>query len=162
MIIIFYSIITTLSIIFLWLKHPIRIGLILILQTINIAIITGIILSNFFFSYIIIIIILRGALVLFIYIARIASNEKFYTPIKIIIVYFIIIRIIMYLSKDIDIIYYPKNTNIKYDIITLIKLFNSSSAYITIIIIIYLLLTIIIVSYIANRQEGPLRIKIYE
>lgn len=76
------SLIINIALILIILNHPLSIGLILILQTLITAILIGYIINSFLFSYIIIIIILRGALVLFIYIARIASNEKFNLSIK--------------------------------------------------------------------------------
>lgn len=158
-----FTIMTSLSIAFLWLNHPLRIGGILICQTIIIAIISGIIIRTFLFSYIIIIIILRGALVLFIYIASVASNEKFQTPI-ILIITFIIINILIPTIID-NLNYLEGRCNyllVKPETLSLIKLFNSATIYITIIIIIYLLLTIIVVSNIASVTEGPLRIKRYE
>lgn len=134
------------------------IGLILIIQTIITASLIGYILNSFLFSYIIIIIILRGALVLFIYIARIARNEKFKLSINnsfIILIRLIILITYIYLNNKIFII---NHLGIN-DELRLIKIFNTKTAQITITIIIYLLLTIIAVSNIAKTTEGPLRIK---
>lgn len=65
------------NIIFLSANHPLIIGLILLAQTITIALFTGLTLSSFWFSYILILVFLGGILILFIYVASIASNEKF-------------------------------------------------------------------------------------
>lgn len=152
------AIIVTASLTIILLNHPLSIGLILIIQTLITAIIIGYIISSFLFSYIIIIIILRGALVLFIYIARIASNEKFNSPVKLIILSLIIL-IIAFTYFYYKIIFINTNFNIN-EIIRIIKIFNTLTAQITIMIILYLLFTIIVVSNTAKVTEGPLRIKI--
>jgi NADH-ubiquinone oxidoreductase chain 6 len=65
------------NIIFLSANHPLMIGLILLAQTISISLFSGLTLSSFWFSYILILVFLGGILILFIYVASIASNEKF-------------------------------------------------------------------------------------
>lgn len=151
------SIITALSVIIIFIKHPLRIGIILIAQTLVIAITTGIIVKTFFFSYIVTIIIIRGALVLFIYMARVASNEKFNPSIKIAIIFIITIAT-TWIIKTSEIHHNIQRQEIK----IVVKIFNITNAFITIIIILYLLFTIITASRIANIKEGPLRIKTYE
>nr|QVV96019.1 NADH dehydrogenase subunit 6 [Coridius brunneus] len=153
------TIMMSLSIMLMWLNHPLSMGLMLICQTMIMSMIIGLSLGSFLFSYIIMIIMLSGALVLFIYMASVASNEKFQTSIKLLIM-FIIINIIIYVlmcdnsnkSSFIDM-------NIKMETMTLIKLYGSMSAYITMMMIMYLLLTMIVVSNIATVSEGPLRMK---
>nr|AVJ52592.1 NADH dehydrogenase subunit 6 [Psacasta neglecta] len=160
---ILYSMMISLAILFLWLKHPLSMGFILILQTMIIAVMAGMMLSNFFFSYIIMIIMLSGALVLFIYMASVASNEKFKTPVIMMITFVITFLLSTWITSNlIEMQEYPMNNMMSYSVVTLIKLFNSTSAYLTIIMILYLLLTMIIASFIASSKEGPLRMKTYE
>lgn len=150
---------------FIFIKHPLSIGLILILQTIIVSLTTGLIINTFWFSYILLITILRGILVLFIYIARVASNEKFYTSIKIII--FIVITTIIIITSSIIIKQRKENLWITIkkirlnneQVLRLIKIFNIHNILITLIVISYLFLTIIVISYIVNVFEGPLRTK---
>nr|YP_010222495.1 NADH dehydrogenase subunit 6 [Aethus nigritus]UCC45906.1 NADH dehydrogenase subunit 6 [Aethus nigritus] len=157
---ILFTLLTSTSIMFLWLNHPLSMGCILICQTLIIAMITGMMISTFLFSYIIVIIMLSGALVLFIYMASVASNEKFQTPVKMITVMPVIIMISYLLSKDLTFLQGESDATISYnDTLSLIKLFNSLSVYITMMMIIYLLLAMIIVSNIASVTEGPLRTK---
>nr|AVJ52598.1 NADH dehydrogenase subunit 6 [Symphylus caribbeanus] len=163
MMMILYSTMISLAVMFLWLSHPLSMGFILILQTMIIAITSGMMLGNFFFSYIIMIIMLSGALVLFIYMASVASNEKFKTPVSMMITFLVTFIVSMsVINKTIEINDYPTNNSLVYSVITLTKLFNSMSAYLTGMMIIYLLLTMIIVSFIASSKEGPLRMKSYE
>nr|QXF29236.1 NADH dehydrogenase subunit 6 [Pentatoma rufipes] len=148
----------TLSLSLLWLNHPLSMGLILILKTLITAMIIGYLMKSFFFSYIIIIIMLSGMLVLFIYMASIASNEKFNLSIKIFLLSTSILIIMMIMIKTFNYNYYNSNMYIN-ESISLIKILNTVSAKLTTMIIIYLLFTMIVVSNIAKVVEGPLRIK---
>nr|UBI44024.1 NADH dehydrogenase subunit 6 [Eysarcoris gibbosus] len=154
------SMMITLSFCLMMLNHPLSMGFILIIQTLITAMIMGMMMKSFLFSYIIIIIMLSGVLVLFIYMASVASNEKFNTPIMIIPVMLIIMGM-TYLSIKLT-INVQINSVVMNESISLIKLFNSLTAKLTLIIIIYLLLTMIVTSFIAKVTEGPLRMKIYE
>ena len=139
-------------------------GLTLLVQTILITFITGLINLNFWFSYLIFLIIIGGILILFIYITRIASNEKFKISKNYL---FIILNLPILIIIFTDKLYYNLNiTNIE-----LINQNNFYSTYLTIlskyfnwplninfiIIIMYLLITLIAVVKITNIQHGPLR-----
>nr|DAZ87596.1 TPA_asm: NADH dehydrogenase subunit 6 [Euschistus heros] len=154
------SVMVLLSMMMMWMNHPLSMGLILILQTIMIAMITGFMAKSFFFSYIITIIMLSGALVLFIYMASVASNEKFNSPVKLMgasaVTFSITLITMMLYNEEINI-----NSHLKMsDTVSLIKMFNTMTAYLTMMAIMYLLLTMIVVSNIAKVNEGPLRTKI--
>nr|QEL51215.1 NADH dehydrogenase subunit 6 [Menida violacea] len=146
-----------LSLIMLMLNHPLSMGLILIIQTMITGIIIGYMMGSFFFSYIIIIIILSGALVLFIYMASVASNEKFKSPVKMMVLSstFMIMAIIILTNYNFN--YF--NNFMFMNEISLIKIFNMITAQLTMLIIIYLLFTMIVISNIAKVDEGPLRTK---
>lgn len=62
---------------FIIIKHPLSIGAVLLFQTLFIAVFSGLTLPSFWYSYILILIFLGGILILFIYVASMASNEKF-------------------------------------------------------------------------------------
>lgn len=51
-------------------------GIILIIQTLLFAILRGLLLSSYWYSYILILVFLGGLLILFVYVSSIASNEK--------------------------------------------------------------------------------------
>nr|YP_010222521.1 NADH dehydrogenase subunit 6 [Calacta lugubris]UCC45932.1 NADH dehydrogenase subunit 6 [Calacta lugubris] len=148
------SIMATLSTSTMMMKHPLSMGITLILQTLMISMLCGTALKSFLFSYIIMIIMMSGALVLFIYMASVASNEKFQTSIKMLIVS-IIIMTITYQHKA----YNYMEWNTPKDIKTLIKMFNTMSSFTTMMMIMYLMFTMIVVSGIASNKEGPLRMK---
>nr|YP_009915363.1 NADH dehydrogenase subunit 6 [Palomena viridissima]QLF99783.1 NADH dehydrogenase subunit 6 [Palomena viridissima] len=152
------SMMIIMSLIMLYLNHPLSMGLILIIQTMMTAVIVGYMMSSFLFSYIIMMIMLSGVLVLFIYMSSIASNEKFNSPIKMMAVsllLFIIINYYMFMYNNMNMM----NNLYMNEIISLIKIFNTMTAQITMMMIMYLLLTMIVVSNIAKVTEGPLRMK---
>nr|YP_009654716.1 NADH dehydrogenase subunit 6 [Brachymna tenuis]QCI09271.1 NADH dehydrogenase subunit 6 [Brachymna tenuis] len=150
----------TLSISLMMMNHPLSMGLILIMQTMIVSMIIGYMMETFFFSYIIIIIMMSGMLVLFIYMASVASNEKFNLSMKLMIMLSPIMMLSMIILSKYNINYYNMESN--NEIISLIKMFNSITAQLTMIMILYLLLTMIVVSNIAKVTEGPLRMKNYE
>nr|DAZ87583.1 TPA_asm: NADH dehydrogenase subunit 6 [Stiretrus anchorago] len=153
------SMMMMMSLILLSLNHPLSMGLILIIQTLITSMVIGYMLSSFFFSYIIIMTMLSGALVLFIYMASIASNEKFKSPLFMMLIslsFMLITYTIMYLYN----FNYFNNMIINNEIISLIKMYNMITAQLTMMMIMYLLYTMIVVSNIVNINKGPLRMKI--
>lgn len=156
------------SITFIFINHPLSIGLILLIQTTIIAIITGLISHTLWFSYILFIIIIGGILVLFIYITRVASNEKFIfsNKLSLTITSIIFVRITFLLldqfilyenTTTIDITNYTNNINFS---LSIRKYFNFPLNSWIITLIVYLLLTLIAVVKITNITYGPLRQKL--
>nr|YP_010954472.1 NADH dehydrogenase subunit 6 [Lisarda rhypara]WMV02035.1 NADH dehydrogenase subunit 6 [Lisarda rhypara] len=148
-------------------KHPLSMGLILILQTINLALIMGFTINTFWFSYILIMSILSGALVLFIYMASIASNEKFKFSLPILIISLMTLpsSLVIFLLSD-QLMNLKKSwSESSKTILTndqtmnMTKLFNIPNLSITLMIILYLLITMIIISFIVNKFQGSLRMK---
>nr|YP_009643451.1 NADH dehydrogenase subunit 6 [Melamphaus faber]APO08881.1 NADH dehydrogenase subunit 6 [Melamphaus faber] len=144
-----------------WMKHPISVGLLIIMQTINISLMLGMLSGTFLFSYVIIITMLSGVLVLFIYMASIASNEKFNTPmilmhlsvmvmiVGLILQYFLNYPMEMEFNK-------PQMVN-NLEILTFINLINNYK--IITLMVVYLFFTMMVVSLIVTISDGPLRIK---
>nr|DAD54573.1 TPA_inf: NADH dehydrogenase subunit 6 [Panstrongylus lignarius] len=156
----------TTSITFMFTKHPLSMGLTLIIQTILVAMMSGLMINMFWFSYILIISMLSGMLVLFIYMASVASNEKFHTS-------WSMILYIAPLTASSAILFFlvdqlenssmwstmKKSILENEQLVTLMKLFNFHNMSITILLVSYLFLTMIAVSYVTNIYEGPLRMK---
>lgn len=143
-------------------------GLSLLIQSTIISLMTGFYNHNFWFSYILFLIIIGGILVLFIYITRIASNEIFKYSNKLIIMIvtstiFIIIVIILwdqyFINQNIFIIDTTIINNKEIFKLSLNKYLNFPSNIILFFIIIYLFITLIAVVKITNIQYGPLRQK---
>lgn len=129
----------------------------ILIQRINLSMIIWINNKTAWFSFLLFLIFLGGLIVLFIYITRLASNEKFQpnwqehlfssAPLLIIVIFIVTINPSI-LNKSIKII----NTS------TLIQLNFSFSLIIPIrLVIIYLLITLIVVVKISSKIQGPLR-----
>nr|AFI23484.1 NADH dehydrogenase subunit 6 [Cimex lectularius] len=148
------------SIYFIKSKHPLSMGITLIFQSICISMLTGMI-SSFLFSYIMMMIMLSGMLVLFMYMSNVASNEKFYMTSK---NSLLILLIPLLMMKQDSIMYnlhnYKTNSTMKYDISTsLSKLFSSEMVPLIMMMVLYLFFTMIVISSIVNIHEGPMRSK---
>nr|ADF65628.1 NADH dehydrogenase subunit 6 [Vietnamella dabieshanensis] len=158
----------TVSFTFIFMKHPLAMGLILLLQTILISIITGIFSGSFWFSYILFLVFLGGMLVLFIYMTSLASNEMFsvsafmFLILPFSIPIFLVLYVLTFNTPAIQ--PFPLMYNFIFNIfkmqdltLNLLKLYNSISAYLTILLVSYLLLTLIVVVIITNFDKAPLR-----
>nr|QWB85804.1 NADH dehydrogenase subunit 6 [Arhopalus rusticus] len=159
---------STLSSIFMFLNHPLSFGMVLLMQTILISLITGMMNLNFWFSYILFLIMIGGMLILFIYMTSIASNEKFKFSYKLLMLTFIMMLIMTFLLMIID-LYYLNFSLFMYDNmkqmtmtnnnLSMNKYVNYPTNLVFFMIIIYLLITLIMVVKITNLNYGPLRQK---
>nr|ARH53724.1 NADH dehydrogenase subunit 6 [Anthobium melanocephalum] len=154
------------SCIFLFLSHPLSMGMILLTQTMLISLITGFMSLNFWFSYILFLIMVGGMLVLFIYMTSVASNEKFKysNMIFLIIMLFMSLIFILYMKMD---LFFMNLNNFNLETISMNLFFNFSlskflnypSNVMLFLMIIYLFITLIAVVKITNINIGPLRQK---
>nr|YP_011010300.1 NADH dehydrogenase subunit 6 [Ventidius malayensis]WPW46915.1 NADH dehydrogenase subunit 6 [Ventidius malayensis] len=149
----------TLSTTILFLNHPLSLGFNLILLTVTISMMLLFMMKYSWYSYILVLVMLGGMLVLFMYMASIASNEIMKFSMKILIV-MIIITITSYsltlndmLAQNEIIIETIENQQN----MSMMKLFNGKTSIMTIMMAIYLLMTMIYVIYITNTFEGPMR-----
>nr|ARH54166.1 NADH dehydrogenase subunit 6 [Calvia decemguttata] len=157
------------STLMVFLKHPISMGFIILIHTIYTCLMMGMISTNFWFSYILILIMIGGLLVLFIYMTSIASNEKFKFN-KFLMLTLIMTFIIMMLVKIME-NYYLNNLNnelmnnffMNYNFnLNLSKFLNFPNSNIFILIIFYLLISMIAIVKITKFNFGPLRQFKYE
>nr|QFQ51713.1 NADH dehydrogenase subunit 6 [Psorodonotus venosus] len=162
------------SLVFSQASHPLAMTLIIIVQTCIVALTVGMLSSSFWFSYILFLVFLGGMLVLFIYITSLASNELFYTSIKILMIILLATTSIMTISFIMDPFFFnmiTKNTDLMSIINSmsasfhteatphLMKLYNSPNHLITLMLVNYLFLTLIVIVKITNIFQGPLRQK---
>nr|YP_010491862.1 NADH dehydrogenase subunit 6 [Ocypus graeseri]UWM92648.1 NADH dehydrogenase subunit 6 [Ocypus graeseri] len=154
-----------LSILFIFLSHPLSMGLTLLIQTILVSLVSGLLNINFWFSYILFLIMIGGMLVLFIYMTSIASNEKFSFSnwLFLFIMLMVMLSIIMFMFMDnmfLNMINYSEkfNLNNSYSM-NLNKFLNYPSNIILFLMIIYLFITLIAVVKITDIKFGPLRQK---
>nr|UBN08752.1 NADH dehydrogenase subunit 6 [Macropanesthia heppleorum] len=151
-----------LSISFTQMNHPLAMGLILLIQTIIISMITGLSSQSFWFSYILFLIFIGGMLVLFIYITSLASNEMFTLSTKLMCLLMILTPIMTLLLKSKFSILMNQESMMFLTLnnltsLPLLKLYNYPTGMLNIIMAIYLLITLIVVVKITNIFSGPLR-----
>nr|YP_009490596.1 NADH dehydrogenase subunit 6 [Taeniopteryx ugola]AWH98605.1 NADH dehydrogenase subunit 6 [Taeniopteryx ugola] len=161
-----------LSFIFTQMTHPLAMGMMLLLQTLMICLLTGLTTQSFWFSYILFLVFLGGLLVLFIYVTSLASNEMFSLSTKIIVFIGIPFTGLIFVSLFFDSSLWMTNL-MNSDMLnmnsilmyseeslpTLMKLYNQPTGYITLMLVLYLFLTLIAVVKITNIFSGPLRQK---
>nr|ALO71126.1 NADH deshydrogenase subunit 6 [Staphylinidae sp. 1 EF-2015] len=155
-----------LSFTFFLLNHPMSVGLTLLIQVILVSLITNLLMTNFWFSYILFLIMIGGMLVLFIYMTSIASNEKFLysnmlTMCMILLLLFMMGVLFMcenILTDKILINIESMNFDFMFTL-NLSKFLNFPLNFLLLMIIIYLFITLIAVVKITNIKFGPLRQK---
>nr|BDL61385.1 NADH dehydrogenase subunit 6 [Guinusia dentipes] len=155
----------TLSLLFIQLQHPLAMGLILLIQTVLVSITVGLSAYSFWFSYILFLVFLGGMLILFIYVASLASNEvlTFSLPL---LLFFLLSLIISFMMLLLDPLYISTPTllpNLSMKNLTSTQfiiswIYNTPSMPFTIFIIYYLLLMLIVVVKIVTLFKGPLRL----
>nr|ANJ70226.1 NADH dehydrogenase subunit 6 [Anisosticta novemdecimpunctata] len=143
----------------LMIKHPLSLGLNILIHTISTCLIMGMMSMNFWFSYILILIMIGGLLVLFIYMTSIASNEKFnfnkmIMMMSIIPLFYFFNMIPKYINNEL--------MNYNMFILNLNKFITYPNSNIFIIMVFYLLVSMIAVVKISKTNMGPLRKIKYE
>nr|QLY90315.1 NADH dehydrogenase subunit 6 [Drymeia vicana] len=154
---------------FMNMKHPLAMGLTLLIQTTLVCLMSGLMYKSFWFSYILFLVFLGGMLVLFIYVTSLASNEMFSFSIKL-----MMISISIMICMMILLIFIDKNLLLQYsnlenqsifninsymieNSLSLNKLYNYPTNLLTILLMNYLLITLIAVVKITKLYKGPLR-----
>nr|URX54185.1 NADH dehydrogenase subunit 6 [Neotermes sp. 5 AB-2022a] len=151
---------TTMSAMFTQMNHPLAMGMMLLLQTMMMCLISGLMHQSFWFQYILFMVFVGGMLVLFIYVASLASNEMFSLSMKMMLMATTMTAMMMMIkdqttidSKETEL--YTTTSN---EIITLTsKLYNQPNGTMTILMALYLLMTLIVVVKVTNVSMGPLR-----
>nr|AMW67849.1 NADH dehydrogenase subunit 6 [Dilar sp. YW-2016] len=150
-------------------KHPLSMGLTLIIQTILTCLTISLSISSSWFSYIMFLVMIGGMLVLFIYMTSMASNEMFYMSINK--SYLFIMLTILTLMSTMVIM---NMTNLLFHNLELtsimefyyktqdstpmiLKLYNYPTMNLTIFLMNYLLLTLIVVVKITKNFSSSLR-----
>nr|AWV83208.1 NADH dehydrogenase subunit 6 [Cryptotympana facialis] len=146
---------------FLFMKHPLSMGFILLLQTILSSIVCSYNMCSYIFSYILILIFIGGMLILFMYMSSIASNEKFFFSMKLTLMN-ILLTLSLYsymLMIDSEYIFFSKMIHLINDQEELFtnKMFSFPSGMMTLIMVIYLLFNLIVIVNIVKIKIAPLR-----
>nr|QZK21516.1 NADH dehydrogenase subunit 6 [Amitermes sp. ANIC 0599] len=151
---------TMTSLMFTQMKHPMAMGLMLLIQTTMVCLISGTMYSSFWFSYILFMIMIGGMLVLFMYMTSLASNEMFSPSNKMLMITLTLLPILMYTmptvtnNKEMNM----HNTMMENEITTTTTvMYNQMMGTMTTLLVLYMLLTLIVVVNIINVSKGPLR-----
>nr|AXS65367.1 NADH dehydrogenase subunit 6 [Cleroidea sp. 2 KM-2017] len=157
------NMVMTVTIVFM--KHPLSMGAVLLTQTILIALIVGTLNMNFWFSYIITLIMIGGMLILFIYMTSIASNEKF--KFNLMLMTYIMTMLMMSIItifidqfivniKTMNQMTINMNKMMEFQMM-MNKYINWPSNMMIYLTVSYLFITLIAVVKITNIKQGPLR-----
>nr|YP_010265222.1 NADH dehydrogenase subunit 6 [Allodia pyxidiiformis]UIP57093.1 NADH dehydrogenase subunit 6 [Allodia pyxidiiformis] len=161
------------SLLFSQMKHPLSMGMVLLIQTLLISLSIGLMSKSFWFSYILFLVFLGGMLVMFIYVTSLSSNEMFSISNKLFsfVILMGLMSSLIFLFLDLNFIHWMNNMETELFItskneinflaeentISLLKIYNHSTNLITLFLINYLFLTLVISVKITNFFYGPLR-----
>nr|YP_010947355.1 NADH dehydrogenase subunit 6 [Andraca melli]WGO62377.1 NADH dehydrogenase subunit 6 [Andraca melli] len=161
------------SFIMYFLNHPLTMGLLILIQTFIICMLSGMMISTYWFSYILFLTFLGGLLVLFIYVSSIASNELFLLNMNmkmiiIMTIYLIIITLMFFKSNlnwmNLNINNSEMNNLFNFFMffnnenkININKLYNNQMSMLMMMLMIYLFITLVAIVKITNIFYGPLR-----
>nr|YP_010463419.1 NADH dehydrogenase subunit 6 [Peltoperlopsis sagittata]UUK29395.1 NADH dehydrogenase subunit 6 [Peltoperlopsis sagittata] len=162
----------SLALTFVTMNHPLAMGIMLLLQTLVICLITGLISQSYWFSYILFLVFLSGLLILFIYVSSLASNEMFSLSSPYLFMNLIpltLVTLTISLTDPMPWMNNILNSDTMFNLLTyssmeetsqsLLKLYNQPTSMITLMLVIYLLLTLVIIVKITSIFQGPLRQK---
>nr|YP_009924718.1 NADH dehydrogenase subunit 6 [Araschnia levana]QNH68855.1 NADH dehydrogenase subunit 6 [Araschnia levana] len=159
------------SIFMFFMNHPLPLGLMILIQTLLLCLLSGMMINTYWFSYILFLIFLGGLMVLFIYVSSIASNENFkmslfnkslmLSTFMIIIISFLFKNNLFWMNFSFNkeminffnlFLFFNSEFNL-----SLSKLYDKQTYLLTMMMIIYLFITLIAVVKITNIFFGPLR-----
>nr|YP_010954846.1 NADH dehydrogenase subunit 6 [Hemisodorcus sinensis]WMW30231.1 NADH dehydrogenase subunit 6 [Hemisodorcus sinensis] len=144
-------------------SHPLSMGFTLLIQATLVALISGWMNLTFWYSYILLLIMIGGMLVLYMYMTSVASNEKFKFSLMLMLVFISTTSMMIPISYFMDMwftnskILTSENLKLMSSLLSLNKFLNFPAIMISIMLIIYLLITLIVVIKISSFKQGPLR-----
>nr|AOY39445.1 NADH dehydrogenase subunit 6 [Derodontidae sp. BMNH 899913] len=144
------------SILILFTSHPLSAGIILLIQTILVSLMIGIMSTNFWYSYIFLLILVGGMMILFMYMTSIASNEKFKLNIKILLTF----PLMLFFSWNLNM--FINNNTMMYNCNKIInlnmnKIINFPMNQILMIMVLYLLITLIATVKMMKMKKSAIR-----
>nr|YP_010464285.1 NADH dehydrogenase subunit 6 [Chlorophila portschinski]UUL71662.1 NADH dehydrogenase subunit 6 [Chlorophila portschinski] len=150
-----------LSTLFILMNHPLSMGVVLLLQTVSISMITGNLMLNFWYSYVLFLIMIGGMLILFMYMTSIASNEKFKTSMSILLSIAVIPATLIYQNWYTMLSHKTTDTEMLPTMplphLSLTKFIQPNTSVILVFLMAYLFLALIATVKIASNKSGPLR-----
>nr|YP_010610834.1 NADH dehydrogenase subunit 6 [Nanatka castenea]WAP91655.1 NADH dehydrogenase subunit 6 [Nanatka castenea] len=145
-----------------FLMNPLAMGVILLMQTTMMTMLMNKMMFSSWFPMITFLMMIGGLLIVFTYMASIASNEKFKLKMNLTLMLIILIMIMEEMMNENQVNEMQEMINMTMESTSMMKLYNKKSMLLTMILVLYLLLTMIVISKIVKHHEGPLRSKNYE
>nr|YP_010835921.1 NADH dehydrogenase subunit 6 [Apphia sp. 1 SJ-2023a]WGC89440.1 NADH dehydrogenase subunit 6 [Apphia sp. 1 SJ-2023a] len=148
------------SMMIVWLKNPMSMGIMLLLQTSMTIFFMNKILVSSWFTMITFLMMIGGLLIIITYMSSVSSNEKFSLNMNLT---FLAMMILIIMDETME---YQINENQEmifinsFEQMSMIKLYNNKSFMLTILMVNYLLLTMIVITKIVKHYKGPLRSKL--
>nr|AYE40482.1 NADH dehydrogenase subunit 6 [Daphnia magna] len=152
-----------LAVVFPTLTHPLGMGLVILMLSILLAVSLGLIMTNFWVSYVLILVLLGGLLVIFIYVSLLAPNELFLKKniFKITLSSLSMFIVLMFSSLFFWVTksesYLPTSPTDSEGMLWLNSLYSQDLSGATLFLIFYLLLTLIVVVNITKHDYSSLR-----
>nr|YP_010502898.1 NADH dehydrogenase subunit 6 [Nephotettix malayanus]UXD78675.1 NADH dehydrogenase subunit 6 [Nephotettix malayanus] len=143
----------------IFLKTPMSMGVLLLIQTILSTLILAKIMDSSWVPMIMFLMFIGGLLILFMYMSSIASNEKF-SPKMMIFIMFMIMMILP--LEELMTEMHSENSlmiSISKESISMVKIYNKKTLMMTVLLFMYMFLTMIVVTKIIKIYKGPLRAK---
>nr|AWV84326.1 NADH dehydrogenase subunit 6 [Chilecicada sp. PL492] len=151
----------SLTMMFMFSKHPLSMGSILLMQTICSCLLCSLNMYSYMFSYILYLILVGGMLILFMYMSSIASNEKFYMSIYLFAMFTCLMMLTIfsgvYLLFESNMLMDMLNSLDMYNMFMVNKLYLFPIGILTLMMVIFLFFTLIVVSNIISTKSSPLR-----
>nr|QQO80810.1 NADH dehydrogenase subunit 6 [Cryptophyllium westwoodii] len=143
---------------FLLMKHPMSMGLTIILQTMIVSMTTGMMFKSFWFSYILFLMYIGGMMIMFIYMTSLMPNMMFHMKNKMIIMALLLLMMTYYTMNK-----YQKMSNLDMkqmneQTIMLMKMHMKSTNHNTILMAMYLMYTMITVYNMTESNTSAMKL----
>nr|UAT98549.1 NADH dehydrogenase subunit 6 [Neoalcathous huangshanana] len=152
------------TVISMMMKHPLSIGFMLIVQTTMLCINQSMTTKSPWYMYILFLTTVGGLMIMFMYMASIASNEKFKLNIMMMFMWILMnMMMLIIMNMDMTMEMMNKITNMKLEITEMMeekstsKFFMMNKMNITMTMMMILVLTMVSVTNISSTFEGPLK-----
>nr|AXI98828.1 NADH dehydrogenase subunit 6 [Pseudoniphargus triasi] len=151
-----------LSFMFLLESSPLFLSVIIITQTITLALIIYISTMSSWFSFMLLMIYLSGMMIVFIYVSSMASNEFFHSNSRLLPFTVVLSLFVAFLASSFS-LNHAESLNLmdmnltEITVLKTMKMYSESLFIMTILLIIYLLLAMIMVVKNSSFSQGPMR-----
>nr|ASM82838.1 NADH dehydrogenase subunit 6 [Cryptophyllium tibetense] len=149
----------TMNMMFMLMKHPLSMGITIMMQTMIVSMMSGMMFKSFWFSYILFLMYIGGMMIMFIYMTSLMPNMMFSMKYKTMIIIIMTMMLMYYIMNK-----YQQMSNMDMNQtneqnMMLIKMHMNPSNYNTIMLAMYLMYTMITVYNMTEYKKGTLKLK---